>query len=240
MKKPAVILALLFLMNVTACVGTQTAATSAADPAEKETASSGASLQEETTSSQASTEPTTDKEPEQQTKQQTETESKTEPESPAETIATAKVDILLTGAPEISLNDALSSTLNGFIVQSGNYKWSYLDGKKTESVVACGSHPLDIAPDKAQKLSVPIYNRMDSAPYTVSCVVPPDRITVRQWDSSQLGSMEAKEESSTVYEDAFIIDLQPDKVYEIVAEWEEAKLQTNGFYGEASYALITD
>lgn len=153
---------------------------------------------------------------------------------------TAKVDILLTAAPKIELTDSLSSTINHFEVQSRSYSWSYLDGRETVSIAACGSHPLDINGEKAEKLTVPRYNQMDAAPYSVSAVVAPDHITVREWDISQLGKTEAAADSSTDYEGTSFISLKPDRVYEIVAVWDQEQLEDNGFCGEASYAVITE
>ena len=218
-KKAAILIPLLLMLGTAACAGKpagqiQDAATSA-----KETES----LQE--TPAQTTKEPETTI---------LETEAKTSEEE------TAKVDILLTSAPEIALSDALSSAYNRFEVRSGDYSWSYLDGKDTVSMVACGSHPLDANLEKAEKLKVPEYNRIEAAPYTVSAVVAPDRLTVREWDISQLGDMDAAAQSEADYEEAFIINLKPDKVYEIVAVWDEAKLEGNGFSGEASYVVITE
>lgn len=152
----------------------------------------------------------------------------------------AKPDILLTSAPTLSLNDSLSSTLARFEVSSGNYSWSYLEKGETVSLVACGMHPLDTDPETVEKLKVPKYNGMDSAFYSLSCVVAPDSVTVREWDISQLGDAEAEESSSVNYGDSALIELKPGKVYEITANWDESKLEFNGFFGEAGYVVITE
>lgn len=152
----------------------------------------------------------------------------------------AKSDILLTSAPTLSLNDSLSSTLARFEVSSGNYSWSYLEKGETVSLVACGMHPLDTDPETVEKLKVPKYNGMDSAFYSLSCVVAPDSVTVREWDISQLGDAEAEESSSVNYGDSALIELKPGKVYEITANWDESKLEFNGFFGEAGYVVITE
>lgn len=142
--------------------------------------------------------------------------------------------------PELSLSDMLSSTLNYYQTQSGNYTWSYLNGEEITSMTACGQHPLETDPEKVEKLRVPQYNKLDSTPYLVSCNLSPDLITVREWDISQLGKTDAEETSVTEYQDGFIIDLKPGKVYEITAQWKEEKLESNRFFGEASYVVITD
>ena len=146
----------------------------------------------------------------------------------------------LTDAPPISLTDALSSTYNRFEVRSGNYSWSYLDGKETVSLVACGSAPLDANQEKADKLRLPENLRSEFTPYLVSCVVPPDRLIVNEWDISQLGDMEAEVISTAEYTDSLIIELKRDKVYELTAVWGEDKLKTNGFCGQAGYIVITE
>ncbi|MBT9776613.1 hypothetical protein GPL15_08860 [Clostridium sp. MCC353] len=155
-------------------------------------------------------------------------------------LTAAETDGPLTDAPPVSLTDALSSTYNRFEVRSGNYSWSYLDGKETVSLVACGSAPLDANQEKADKLKLPENLRSEFTPYLVSCVVPPDRLIVNEWDVSQLGDMEAEVISTTEYTDSLIIELKRDKVYELTAVWDEDKLKTNGFCGQAGYVVITE
>ena len=169
-------------------------------------------------------------------------------EAAPETTSAAEVTTLtadvpdgpLTEAPPICLTDALSSTYNRFEVRSGNYSWSYLDGKETVSLVACGSAPLDANQEKADKLRLPENLRSEFTPYLVSCVVPPDRLIVNEWDISQLGDMEAEVISTAEYTDSLIIELKRDKVYELTAVWGEDKLKTNGFCGQAGYIVITE
>ena len=43
-----------------------------------------------------------------------------------------------------------------------------------------------------------------------------------------------------VYEEAFFIEVKPDKIYEITAVWKDEKLEERGFSGEASYVLKTE
>lgn len=143
-------------------------------------------------------------------------------------------------APVIQLSDTLSSTVNKFEVQSGNYNLNYLDGKEMQGVVACGSHPLDKSQEKYEKLKLPSYNGIDYVPYLFSCRIEPDRLTVKEWDASQSGDTEAAEISDIVYEDAFLLELKPGKIYEITADWKEENLDKNGFYGKASYAVRTE
>lgn len=143
-------------------------------------------------------------------------------------------------APEINLSDSLSSTVNEFKLKSGNCTWNYLDGEETVSLIACGSHPLNIAQTAEEKLKLPHYNKIDFVPYRVSCVVEPDQIIVKEWDRSQIGENEAEVLASTLYEEAFIIDLKPNRVYELILTWDEENFATNGCYGEASYSVVTE
>lgn len=167
--------------------------------------------------------------------------------SPAETLQAdetasgeTKEFPVLTAAPDLTLTDPLSSTVNRFEVRSGNYSWSYIEGKELQSLVACGMHPLDANMEKTDKLKVPNYNQMERVSYLVSSAVTPSRLTVRCWDISRLGDTGAEAEESVDYEDTMMIELEPGKVYEITASWAEEDLTANGFYGEASYAVITE
>lgn len=146
----------------------------------------------------------------------------------------------ITSPPELSLADALSSTVNQFPVHSGNYSWTYMEHQKPISLVACGLHPLQTDVETIEKLHLPSYNGTDYVPYSVSCKVPPNRLTVQEWPVSELGREESAKASLTTYEEALIINLKPNMVYEIIAEWDEKNLVANGFWGEASYVVITE
>lgn len=143
-------------------------------------------------------------------------------------------------APEIRLTDVLSSKKNEFPVKSGNYSLNVPDGKETHGVVACGMSPLDENQKKMDVLDIPDYNGTEEFLYQFSCDTEPSKLTVHEWDASLLGETEAEAEATMSYEDAFILQLKHGKVYEIVAEWNEEKAETNGFYGEASYVVVTD
>lgn len=153
---------------------------------------------------------------------------------------TAAADILLTSAPELSLTDPLSSTLNQFVVQSGNYEWTVMERGETQSMVACGMHPLDSLAESNDKLKVPHYNRMDTVLFTVSAVIQPDHLLVSQWDDSALGMTETEAEECLEYDDTGMIELRPGKVYEVTATWSEEHLEKRGFWGTASYSFITE
>ncbi|MEG0711799.1 MAG: hypothetical protein RR448_06090 [Niameybacter sp.] len=146
---------------------------------------------------------------------------------------------LLTTAPELYLSDSLASVVNEFRVQSGNYTWNYLDKAEVVSLIACGSHPLDDARIKEEVLKLPEYNKIDYVPYTVSCVVAPDKMIINEWDSTDIGNIEATLLSSATYEQVSIVELKPDRVYEMIAIWSAENLEVNGFHGQASYVCTT-
>lgn len=146
----------------------------------------------------------------------------------------------LTSAPALYLSDALSSTLNRIELQSGNYSWSYLDKGETVSLVACGAHPLDKGAGEEEKVKLPDYNGIDFVSYYVSGEASPDSLLVREWDAADEGNVEKEPNSEKVYEETLFIEIKPDKIYELVAVWEEEKLEKRGFCGEASYVLKTE
>ncbi|RJW52501.1 hypothetical protein DXB25_04055 [Lachnospiraceae bacterium OM02-31] len=146
----------------------------------------------------------------------------------------------LTSAPKLYLSDALSSTMNRIELQSGNYSWSYLDNGETTSMVACGVHPLDKGAGGEEKVKLPDYNGIDFVSYLVSSEASPDSILVSEWDAADEGNVEAKPNYEKVYEEAFFIEVKPDKIYEITAIWKDEKLEERGFSGEASYVLKTE
>lgn len=154
----------------------------------------------------------------------------------------ARVDIQLTKAPELSLTDYLSSQYVCFSVQSGNYTWTMVneDGEEKQ-VIACGSAPLDeAAMQEKEKLKIPNYPT-ENVLYGYSTKIPPDILTVRQWDISELGKPEAREEKIVVYYDGMnCLELCRDKIYEFTAEWMKENFQQNQFYGKASYVVVTE
>ena len=154
----------------------------------------------------------------------------------------------LTEPPELTLTDSLSSQLNIVSLTSGNYSWkrepdrsqSELEKDQAICVEACGIHPLEQDGEKAEKIHISDYNQMDGAPYTVSCPIMPDKITVTGWNAENLGELESPAEETAVYEEQFLIHLKADMAYELRAVWEEDKLSDKGFSGEAGYIFMTD
>ena len=89
-------------------------------------------------------------------------------------------------------------------------------------------------------MRIPDYKGLEEVNYILSCTRMPERITLREWDISQLGKEETAEPLVKVYSGQWMLPLKPDKVYELVAEWPEENLEEQGFFGEASYVVVTD
>lgn len=153
----------------------------------------------------------------------------------------AREDILLTGAPDFTLCDVLSSLMEPVSLRSGNYTWNVEENGEGTGVVACGAAPLDEASmDFTVKLKIPEYNGMDSVPYSFSTKIAPDFLVVRSWKAEDIGNSKAKEESvARYYYRQPLLQLEAGKVYEFAAEWKEKNKDKNGFYGSASYVLVT-
>lgn len=152
-----------------------------------------------------------------------------------------KHDVLLTAAPPIVLSDILSSNLNSFELHSGSYSWSYKNGRELLDMVACGMAPLDknnFLESKA--LDIPEYNGMDYVTYSLGCVISPDIFTIYEWDKNDIGNPNAKETSKAIFYYQPLLELKPNKVYQLELKWNKSKLDTNGFYGVASYVFATE
>ena len=144
-------------------------------------------------------------------------------------------------APEIGLTDPLSSLLSEFRVRSGNYELNTQEGKRgVQGVIACGMHPLDENVKKQEVLVIPDYNGMDEVVYQMTCETEPDMVTIKEWDVSDIGNTESEPENCKTYEETFLLELKHGKVYEIILFWAEDKAEENGYYGEASYVVVTE
>ena len=244
-KRCAVFTALLLLSLTAACSGRTAAQQPESSEAESEiipgsTDESGTETSSDT-SGESETETSSDTGSKAETETSSEAGSEPAPASPAVgTSEKAHADVLLTAPPEITLSDSLSSAYASFTLHSGTGEWSWADKDEITTSVACGSAPLDMDPEQAATLDVPDYNRLDSVPYLLSCVVLPDRILLREWDIQDLGAAEAEPLSETEYSEVLPIELKKDRVYELVATWEEEKLDERFFFGEASYLFLTE
>ena len=232
-KRCAVFTALLLLSLTAACSGRTAAQPPESSEAESEIIPGS--------TDESGTETSSDTSGESEMETSSEAGSEPAPASPAVgTSEKAHADVLLTAPPEITLSDSLSSANTSFTLHSGTGEWSWADKDEITTSVACGSAPLDMDPEQAATLDVPDYNRLDSVPYLLSCVVLPDRILLREWDIQDLGMAEAEPLSETEYSEVLPIELKKDRVYELVATWEEEKLEERFFFGEASYLFLTE
>ena len=244
-KRCAVFTALLLLSLTAACSGRTAAQPPESSEAESEIIPGSTDESGTETSSDTSGESEMETSSDTGSKAETETSSEagSEPAPASPTVGTsekAHADVLLTAPPEITLSDSLSSANISFTLHSGTGEWSWVDKDEITTSVACGSAPLDMDPEQAATLDVPDYNRLDSVPYLLSCVVLPDRILLREWDIQDLGAAEAEPLSETEYSEVLPIELKKDRVYELVATWEEEKLAERFFFGEASYLFLTE
>ena len=232
-KRCAVFTALLLLSLTAACSGRTAAQPPESSEAESEIIPGS--------TDESGTETSSDTSGESEMETSSEAGSEPAPASPAVgTSEKAHADVLLTAPPEITLSDSLSSANTSFTLHSGTGEWSWADKDEITTSVACGSAPLDMDPEQAATLDVPDYNKLDSVPYLLSCVVLPDRILLREWDIQDLGAAEAEPLSETEYSEVLPIELEKDRVYELVATWEEEKLDERFFFGEASYLFLTE
>lgn len=232
-KRCAVFTALLLLSLTAACSGRTAAQPPESSEAESEIIPGS--------TDESGTETSSDTSGESEMETSSEAGSEPAPASPAVgTSEKAHADVLLTAPPEITLSDSLSSANTSFTLHSGTGEWSWADKDEITTSVACGSAPLDMDPEQAATLDVPDYNRLDSVPYLLSCVVLPDRILLREWDIQDLGATEVEPLSETEYSEVLPIELKKDRVYELVATWEEEKLEERFFFGEASYLFLTE
>lgn len=150
-------------------------------------------------------------------------------------------DIFLASAPKLSLGDPLSSQLSSFDVKPGSYTWTVNADEGEQQMVACGAAPLDeVGVQWKEKLKIPRYPT-DSVLYFYSTEIMPDSLVLRQWDVSDRGKNETKEELVVAYYDKMgFVELQRGKVYEFNAEWLKENYQKNKFYGIASYVFVTE
>lgn len=149
-------------------------------------------------------------------------------------------DILLTGAPEIRLQDALSGTFSEYVLQPGIYSWNYMQDGEMQGIVACGEITLETADTAENKLKIPDYNGLETVFYSFGCRVLPDQITVQEWELPVSGTEQQPVSETYCYEKPVLIELKKDRAYIITAVWSAQEGTENGFYGEAQYVLVTE
>lgn len=143
--------------------------------------------------------------------------------------------------PVMLLEDAYSSLMDYYEVKAGGYEWHYVNRESDLMVGASSDAP---APQDAVKyqewLQIKQYYRTDSVLYLAGFSVEPDCVTLREYDLTDMGNADAEVISETVYEEFFMPELKPGRIYEVIAEWKEENLEERDFYGTAHYVFATD
>lgn len=148
-------------------------------------------------------------------------------------------DVLLTDAPMFELRDVLSSQLSSFKIKSENYSWNFKENGEIKSAEAKEDvYPEKMKMDSMTKLELPKYDKMESVIYSFSTVIPPDMLTVYQWDADDIDIKEQK--VIKYYYQNPMLYLEPEKIYKFKAEWKKDNIGRNGFYGTANYVLMTE
>lgn len=112
-------------------------------------------------------------------------------------------------------------------VYCGSWSWNYpLDADQMSGSIGCGSHPTETGQDLTFTDT-----QIECA---VTCAVPPDYITVTQWQD--------EDRSVCIYSGPAdgSFTLTAGYVYEIDAKWQEAQHPGRPFWGSAEYAFYAD
>lgn len=112
-----------------------------------------------------------------------------------------------------------------------SYNWNYYDEKGKMGLALRGTDLLSRA-EWAK--------RIPAAEISLSWPVMPDGITVSQYPLEAAQNAEKEPEKEMTYEDKFLAEPEPEKIYVITAEWKRERLEENGFYGDASYVIVTE
>jgi len=162
------------------------------------------------------------------------------------------ISVLLKEPPKLGFSDMLSSQMNEFVVSPNQYDWTYLDAELTEDGVydfanaqevgtsATGLHPT-VAAKMTEWLRLIEYQGIDTWLYRLYCDVLPDNVIVKEYSIYDLGDAYAEVRSEKEYtKDMLLIELVPGRIYDITAIWDGSHYEECGYYGEASYVLVTD
>lgn len=149
----------------------------------------------------------------------------------------ADQDILLTEAPVLELTDlALSVVGHPYEVMPGSHTWNVEKNGQMESMVACGSEPLE-AVGRGERLEV----SGETGIFSFSTKIAPDILRVRQWDAADIGRTDVMEECVTAYYYKMpLLEMEAGKVYALEAEWKEEGFTEKKFYGTVTYVFETE
>lgn len=113
----------------------------------------------------------------------------------------------------------------------GSYNWHYYDRKGNMRLTLRGTNLLSHS-EQADKIS--------AASLFLSWPVMPDSIAVSRYPLEAVFNREQEPEAQKTCEDAYLAELEADKIYVITAEWKRERLEESGFYGDASYVIVTE
>lgn len=151
--------------------------------------------------------------------------------------------------PMMHLQNAYSSSTDYLEVKYGICDWAGTDEVTGNTVGMGGSGPYPTEAVKDQKRI--ILSDDKGVPYIADFMFEsnvsglkreadaPDYLTIREWDLLDLGDVSAEPISVVLQVENQPIILFPQRIYEIVAEWDETKFEERGFYGIASYCFAT-
>ncbi|MEY8395549.1 hypothetical protein AALB64_12135 [Lachnospiraceae bacterium 45-P1] len=143
---------------------------------------------------------------------------------------------VLSEAPSMELlyrleNQIPASTESLGEILPGSYNWHYYDKKGNMRLTLRGTNLLSRS-EQADKIS--------AAALFLSWPVMPDGIAVSGYSLEAVFNGEQEPEFQKTCEDTYLVELEPDKIYVITAEWKRERLEESGFYGDASYVIVTE
>ena len=143
--------------------------------------------------------------------------------------------------PVLRLQDSLSSTLAELQLEPENYTWHCKRGAggEMQGITACGAASTEAFPQQ-DPLELTQYQGMEGVLYTVSCTVVPDWMNIKEYSRADMGKADAEPVSETILEAGELLELKPDRMYEILVEWDSGRGDARGFYGEACYLVVTE
>lgn len=151
--------------------------------------------------------------------------------------------------PMMYLKNAYSSSMDYLEVKYGICDWAGTDEVtgNTVGMGGSGSYPTEAVKDQKRI----ILSDDKGVPYIADFMFEsnvsglkreadaPDYLTIREWDLLDLGDVSAEPISVALQVENQPIILFPQRIYEIVAEWDETKFEERGFYGIVSYCFAT-
>lgn len=150
----------------------------------------------------------------------------------------------ITSPPSLILTQGQADAADPLEIQSGSYSWNYKNDDDTMTGgIACSAHPLEddkLAHTPMIKLAQTA--EPNAVSYSFSGQIMPDKMIIHKWNRSDLGNTDAQAVSTVTLEKDLpsALELEAGYVYEFTAIWEEDRLNENGFYGSASFALATE